>query len=134
MAFTADDYPSYLTDTEIGSDGASPAEQTADAGGTANTIVDAALTQADDYWIGAKVIFESDTTTAALQSQTAWVVDFDAATDTLTLANDLPATPAAGDTYRLYRPFGGYRSAYQLPGMTVTGLSDVTGVAVAAKR
>lgn len=118
-------YPSkYLS-----ADGDAITEQTADAGGSTTTIVDSALTQADDYWNGAVCIFEPDTTTVALRGAVAHVMDFDAASDTLTLARTLPAAPAAGDTYRLI--LGGYwRSGTEIPGLTATGLSAVTGVVI----
>ncbi len=65
--------------------------QTVADSGTTTTIVDAVLTQADDYWNGAMLIFRSGTN----EGRTAIITDFDAATDTLTFA---PAVPDAVTT------------------------------------
>ena len=69
--------------------------------GTCETIVDVALTQADDYWNDAIGWFEGDTPTIALRRRSFHVHSFDAGKDTLTLLCKLPAVPQAGDTYRL---------------------------------
>ena len=63
---------------------------TADSG-TTTTLVDAGLTQADDYWNGALLIFRTGTNIG----RTAIVTDFDAASDTLTFT---PAMPDAVTT------------------------------------
>lgn len=95
-------------------------ENTADAGGTVQTIVDSALTEAEDYWAGAIGWFAGDTTTAALRGQFFHVQSFAAATDTLTLSRELPAAPVAGDTY--YLALGGkFRSTNEAFGMLVGG-------------
>lgn len=75
---------------------------TIDAGSTTSTLRDAALTQADDYWNGARVVALSGT--AGNLGLVRTVTDFAAATDDLTLDHILPATPAAADTYHLIRP------------------------------
>lgn len=126
---TPADLRAYYASKYLASDGGTLTEQTADAGGSATTIVDAALTQADDYWNGAVGFFEADTTTAALRGQYFHVKDFDAASDTLTLWRALPAAVAAGDTYRLVLG-GNYRSSYEIPGLTAAALSNVTGVTI----
>jgi hypothetical protein len=54
--------------------------------GTTTTLVDSALTQADDHWNGAMLVFSSGTNIG----RSAIVTDFVAATDTLTLAPPLP--------------------------------------------
>ena len=59
--------------------------------GTTTTLVDAMLTQADDYWNGAMLIFRSGTN----EGRTAIITDFDAGTDTLTFT---PAVPDAVTT------------------------------------
>lgn len=64
--------------------------RTADSG-TTTTIVDAALTEADDLWNGALLIF----TSGANDIRTAIVTGFDAASDTITFA---PAVPDAVTT------------------------------------
>lgn len=113
------------------SNGGSITEQTADSG-TANTLTDSALTEADDYWNGAILRFEDDTTTSALQGQHYHVTDFAASTDTLTVKPLFAVTPQAGDTYKLLRVFGGnYVSDEEMPGLTVdSGASNVTGVTI----
>ncbi len=65
--------------------------QTVADSGTTTTLVDAVLTQGDDDWNGALLIFRSGTN----KGRTAIITDFDAATDTLTFA---PAVPDAVTT------------------------------------
>jgi len=68
---------------------------TADSGSSA-TLVDAALTQADaDYWAGQMLVML--TGNAAGQART--VLNFDAGTDTLTIAPAFTAAIATGDEY-----------------------------------
>jgi len=127
---TADKLRIYFASKYLSADDDAITQQTADAGGSVSTIVDAALTQANDYWNGAVGWFDGDTTTVALQGVFFHVRDFDAATDTLTLAKNLPAAPAAGDTYRLVLG-GNWRSSQECFGMTAGGdlpeLVAVTG-------
>ena len=66
---------------------------TIDTGGT-TTLVDAALTEADDYWNGAVIIF----TSGAAAGQIRVVTDFVASTDTITYS-PASATTVATDTY-----------------------------------
>jgi hypothetical protein len=61
---------------------------------TTTTIVCDELTEANDFWNNAQVIF----TKGKLTGQGFAVSDFDAATDTLTVAT-MPETPAANDTF-----------------------------------
>lgn len=74
-------------------------DSTADAGGDANTIIDAALTQVDDYWNGARVIIVTTTDGLAPQGENAVVLDFADATNEITLATNLTAGVDAGDTF-----------------------------------
>lgn len=69
----------------------------ADAGSTASTLVDAALTQAEDYWVGGIVTV----TSGANAGLSRGVTDFNATTDTLTFASAFPNAIAAGDTYNI---------------------------------
>jgi len=117
---TSDALKFYFASKYLASDGGTVTQQTADAGCTIRTIVDSALTEADDYWNGAVGWFDAATTTAALQGIFFHVRDFDAATDTLTLAKALPAAPAAGDTYRLILG-GNYRGDIECYGQTLDG-------------
>lgn len=128
MTVPAEKLKMYYALKSIGSDGAASPELTVDSG-TDQSIVDATLTQADDYWNGALLIFESDTTTSGLRNVVAHVKDFIASTDTLVLAKPLPASVQAGDTFRLYLG-GNYRTATKVRGLTATGLSNVTGVVI----
>ena len=86
---TTDKLRAYYPSKYLSADGGTLTQRIADAGCTARTIVDAGLTEADDYWNGAVGWFDGSTTTAALRAQFFHVKDFDAATDTLTLARDL---------------------------------------------
>jgi len=70
---------------------------TSDAGGTTTTLVDAALTQADDVFNGAWVLF----TSGAVANQARLVTDFDSATDTVTFAPAATASIGAGITYEI---------------------------------
>jgi len=135
---TSDKLRVYFPSKYLGADGATLTEQTADAGGTVSTIVDSALTQADDYWNGALDFFEGDTTTSALRGIFFHVMDFTASSDTLTLARELPAAPAAGDTYRLVLG-GNYRSSFECFGLEAGGVfpeqqsvtgSNITGLTI----
>lgn len=123
----------YFASKYLVADGGTLTQQTADGGGSASTIVDAALTEADDFWNGAIGYFDGATTTAALQGIFFHVKDFDAASDTLTLHNDLPAANVAGDTYHLILG-GNWRSATELFGLTLDGdlpeLKTVSGTNV----
>ena len=118
---TADKLRVYFPSLYLSADGQALPQYTADAGGTLSTLVDAALTQADDYWNGAIGWFEGNTLTPDLQGQFFHVKDFDAASDTLTLSRDLPAVPQVGDTYRLVLG-GNWRSTMETFGMLVGGV------------
>jgi hypothetical protein len=69
---------------------------TADSG-TTTTLVDAALTEADDYWRYGTVEFTSGDNDGEIRS----VTDFVASTDTVTLSYTLPHAVVAGDTYTI---------------------------------
>lgn len=74
--------------------------RTADAGSTNITIIDAVLTQANDYWNGAKLTIITTTDGLAPQGESAIITDFIAATDELQFLA-LSAAVGAGDTYEL---------------------------------
>jgi hypothetical protein len=67
----------------------------ADAGGTTTTMVDAARTEADDFWNGKKIRFTSGANNGLVSD----ITDFVAATDTTTFSPAVPAAVGAGDTY-----------------------------------
>ena len=74
---------------------------TIDVSSDVNTLLDSALTQPADYWNGSRVVGLSGT--AGNLGVVRYVEDFNATTDALELHQDLPATPAAADTYQLTR-------------------------------
>jgi len=116
---TADKLRWFYPSKYLASDGGTITQQTVDSG-TVNTIVDAALTESDDYWRGAIGWFDGDTTTVALRGQRFYVKTFTASTDTILLSQNLPATPVAGDTYRLVIG-GNYRGDIELFGLSLNG-------------
>ena len=125
---TADKLRAYYAFKDNVADGAVSPELTVDSAGV-NYIIDATLTEANDYWNGAIIRFEADTTTVALRSTYHHVMDFVAADDKLIFAHDMPATPVNTDTFRIF--FGGnWRTSHEIPGLTATGLSNVTGVTI----
>ena len=75
---------------------------TSDNGGTTTTLVDAGLTQADDYWNGSLLIFR----TGANSGRTAIVTDFDADSDTITFAPAVPNAVATGQGFALIPGLG----------------------------
>jgi len=70
--------------------------------GTTTTIVDTSLTEIDDYWNGAMILFTNGDHIDMARN----VTDFDAATDTLTFTPALPANVVNGDAYRLFPGWG----------------------------
>lgn len=74
---------------------------TADAGGDTDTIIDAELTQADHYWLVARVTILTTTDTLAPQGETSVCSAFAAATDEVTVIPAFTAGVDAGDTYRI---------------------------------
>lgn len=71
----------------------------ADAGGSTTTLLDAALTEAADYWNGALVI----PTSGALAGAFRYVSDFSASADTLTVITPWASAPDTL-TYTLFKP------------------------------
>jgi len=65
--------------------------------GTVNTIVDAALTEVEDYWKGCRILI----TSGSAISQVREVMRFGATSNTLYLAPDLSASVTLGDTYEI---------------------------------
>lgn len=118
---TADKLRIYYPSKHVPANNGALEQFTADAGCTTTSIIDAALTQADDYWNGAIGFFDEAAPTAALRGQFFHVKDFVAASDQLVLYKPLPAAPAAGDTFRLALG-GGYGSNYETMGMLAGGV------------
>ena len=75
-----------------------PQTGTADSG-TTSTMVDAALTEADDYWNYGTVTFSSGNNDGLTRP----ISDFTAASDTVTFQYPFPNAVAAGDTYTIRR-------------------------------
>jgi hypothetical protein len=98
-------------------------------GGTALTIVDTSLGDADNYWDGAVGFFEPNTTTAALRGKYFHVRSWTLSTKTLLLYASLPAACANTDTFRLVLG-GNWRSSYEIPGLTFTTPVNITGVTI----
>lgn len=70
---------------------------TADAGGSATTMVDAARTEADDVLNGLWIMF----TSGAVINQIRLITDFDASSDTVTFAPAATASVGVGITYEI---------------------------------
>jgi len=90
---------------------------TADAG-TATTLDDAILTQANNYWVGARLTIDTTTDGLAPMGETATITVFTAATDRLTFVA-LTALVDPGDTYTLVSGLYGTADAG-----TVTTIDD----------
>lgn len=109
---------------KLAASGDTPATLTASAG-TIRTAVCAALTEADDYWNGAILRW----TTGPNAGRYSSVLDFDAATDTLTFKEDLPN--AVANTHQFVLLHGGkHASDQQIPGMVCTAPVNVTGFTI----
>src|SRR3990170_7228543 len=101
---------------------------TSDAGGTSTALVDAALTQADDVFNGAWVLF----TSGAVANQVRLITDFDSATDTATFAPAATAAIGAGITYEILpnagvdvRSWIGLVTGLVTPNALISGRPDV---------
>ena len=115
----------YQPDTIVDNTGE---DSTADAGSTDVKIIDAALTQADDYWNGARLIITETTDGLAPEGETAVITDFLAATDELQFAA-LTANVDAGDTFTV--DFGTVVDETGANDGRITWGVNPTGVAVA---
>jgi len=115
----------YISGKDLSSDGETPTTHEADSG-TVNTIVEADLTEGDDFWNGAILEWLTGANSGLFSS----VKDFDSASDTLTLDEDLPTTVSASDDFKLFLPFGGYRSDELIEFLEGTAPSNVTGVVI----
>jgi hypothetical protein len=109
---------------KLAASGDNPTQYAASAG-TKRTAVSAALTEANDYWNGAIVRWD-DGPNAGLYSR---VVDFDAASDTVTLANDLPSAVANGHHFTLFH-CGKHISGQRIPGMVAAAPVNITGFSI----
>ena len=130
MGIALGDLRVYYPNSEGAADGSTLATYSVDS--ATNTaaevsIVDSELTQIDNYWNGA--ILRG--LTGNLVGVWTHILDFDAASDTLTLPYQLALTPQAGDTYQLIQVLADdYRSTSEIPGRSLTALTNVTGFTV----
>jgi len=109
----------YFASKDLADDGDPLPARTVTAAGDAKTFTAAALTQAAGYWSGAIGWFAANTPTTALRGRF-FQVRTSTATGILTLAKNLPAVPAANDTFALACG-GNRRSSQEAFGMTVAG-------------
>ncbi|MFC1860572.1 TasA family protein [Chloroflexota bacterium] len=70
-------------------------------GGSISTVVDTALTEADDYWNG----YQIEMTSGAANGDVRTVTDFVAASDTITVDSNFTGAVVATDTYFLFREY-----------------------------
>lgn len=135
---TAEKLTFNFASTYLASDGGTITQRTSTSTGTTTTLIATGLTEADDFWNGAMGWFDPATSTSALQGKFFHIRDFDAASDMLTLAQGLPATPAIGDTFRLILG-GNYRGNVEgygltadgnLPELVTTSGSNITGLTI----
>jgi len=68
---------------------------TSDAGGSTSTMVDAALTEANDFWNGNRIQLTSGPDSGQIRE----IIDFDAATDTVIFSPAVTTAIGAGITY-----------------------------------
>jgi YD repeat-containing protein len=113
----------YLHRALVASKG-TPTQYTADSGST-TTAACSALSEADDYWNGAVVRWDSGSN-AGLYS---CVKDFTASSDTLEFGTPLPYSVANGDTFTLIHG-GKYVSDQRIPGMELSESVNVAGFAL----
>jgi len=92
-------------------------DSTADGGDT-TYLVDAALTQADDYWNDAYVLFTSGTNNGQVRQ----VTDFESATGKAAWSAELPAAVANGDTFTI--------TFFYIQGLTNNSVNYVYGRAL----
>lgn len=106
---------------KLSSTDGTPTVYTADSG-TVRTVVDAALTESDDYWNGALLRWDTGPNAGLWSS----IADFVASSDTLTFDEDLPNAVASGHTFTLFQG-GKHASDQRVPGMATPSLANVTG-------
>jgi len=100
---------------------------TADSGST-TTLVDTALTEADDYWNGYILKF----TSGSNNGLEAIVTDFVASTDTLTFAPEVPYSVGT-ETFKLFKPHYAYTWTISGPADGDRCFADVIDIASTGK-
>lgn len=109
---------------KLAATGNTPATLTASSG-TVRTVVCAALTEIDDYWNGAVLVW----TNGANIGLYSVVADFEAATDKMTFKEDLPNAVVAADQF-IALLGGKHISDQVIPEMIATAPVDITGFTV----
>lgn len=109
---------------KLAATGDTPTAYTADSGST-SSLVDAGLTDADDYWNRALLRWDSGPNAGKWASG----LDFVAATDTLTLEDILPHAIAAGHGFTLFQG-GKHASSQRIEALAASALRNVTGLTV----
>jgi len=115
----------YYSGKDLVSDGEAPTTHEADSG-TVNTIVEADLTQGDDFFNGGIIEWLTGANSGLFSS----VKDFDSASDTITLDEDLPVAVAVSDDFKIFLPLGGFRADELIESVEATAPSNVTGVVI----
>ena len=119
----------YIPSKDGLADGFTLASRTVDGGSTTLQIIDAGITEADNFWNDALIRFDDATTTVALRGKYARVQTWTQGPATLDLFRALPATPVAGDTFVIFTG-GRFRSDLEAEELDATGLVNVTGVTI----
>ncbi len=91
--------PWRFGETECGADTCELTSQTADSGGSTTTMVDAARSEADDYWRYGTLTFTSGDLSGEAQIITTSV----SSTGVVTTINPFSDAPTAGDQYKIKR-------------------------------
>ncbi len=91
--------PWRFGETECGADTGELTSQTADSGGSTTTMVDAARSEADDYWRYGTLTFTSGDLSGEAQIITTSV----SSTGVVTTINPFSDAPTAGDQYKIKR-------------------------------
>ena len=107
-------------------------------GGSTTTLDDAILTQANDYWNGARLVIVTTTDSLAPEGESAVVTDFVAANDRLVF-DALTVTVDAGDTYTvdfgtIIDRQGGDENARATWGVNPTGVEVSLGSMVSSSQ
>jgi hypothetical protein len=99
------------------------------AAGSTTKLLNSDATQANDYWNDALVLGLTGTN---LENQWNHVKAYSNTSGAVTLATALPGTPTMPGTFHLIHmgKNSAYRSSYEIPGLTATTPTNVTGVTI----
>lgn len=125
---TARDLKMYYPKHDGSADGQALTAHAVDTGSDASNIICDELTGADNYINDWTLLGQTGTNLAGVNAH---VKDFTASSDTAELYRALAGAPTAGDTFNLISTGAGeYRSSEEIPGLTSTALSTLTGCVV----